>query len=86
MAKNKEINNSDNASVYKEFYIGNKVKVALSIISLLLFIASTIKLVLFMLKTSSKKTAYDATLNKILREYDRVIVNSRKDLNVSKIN
>ena len=80
----KEINNSDNASVYKEFYIGNKVKVALSIISLLLFIASTIKLVLFMLKTSSKKTAYDATLNKILREYDRVIVNSRKDINVSK--
>lgn len=80
----KEINNSDNASVYKEFYIGNKVKVALSIISLLLFIASTIKLVLFMLKTSSKKTAYDATLNKILREYDRVIVNSRKDINVNK--
>lgn len=80
----KEINNSDNVSVYKEFYIGNKVKVALSVICLLLFIASIIKLVLFMLKTSSKKTAYDATLSKILREYDRVIVNSRKDLNVSK--
>ena len=39
-----------------------------------------------MRKTSAKKSLYDVTLSKILREYDRVIVNSKKivDLNNEK--
>ena len=37
---------------------------------------------MFINKTSPKKTLYDLTLAKILREYDRVIVNSKKIVNM----
>ena len=38
---------------------------------------------MFLRKTSTKKTIYDITLSKILREYDRVIVNSRKPIAIT---
>ena len=55
----------------------------LSIISLFISLIFVLKLVLFYKKTSVKKTVYDVELSKILREYDRVIVNSKNvvDLN-----
>ena len=78
-----EINNSDNVNIYKDFNISNKLTLVLSIISLVVALVFITKLMIFLKKTSAKKTIYDVTLSKILREYDRVIVNSKKivDLN-----
>lgn len=79
----KEINNSNNVSVYKDFSISNKVTFVLSIIFFLISLAFLVRLFIFIKKTTAKKTVYDITLSRILREYDRVIVNSKKivDLN-----
>lgn len=79
----KEINNSNNVNIYKDFNISNKITFALSIISFIAMIVFIIKLVIFMNKTAPKKTIYDTTLARILREYDRVIVNSRKLVDLS---
>lgn len=76
----KEINNSDNVKVYKEFNIANKLIFALSMLSLIGAVVFIVKLIIFIKKTSVKKNEYDVELSKILREYDRVIVNSRKDI------
>lgn len=82
----KSVNNDNNARVYKDFSISNKVTFILSFVSFIISIAFVVKLLLFMRKTSAKKNLYDVTLSKILREYDRVIVNSKKivDLNNEK--
>ena len=83
----KSVNNdNNNASVYKDFSISNKVTFILSFVSFIISIAFVVKLLLFIRKTSAKKSLYDVTLSKILREYDRVIVNSKKivDLNNEK--
>lgn len=79
----KDINNSNNVSVYKDFSISNKVTFSLSVLSLLISLVFLVRLFIFIKKTTAKKTIYDITLSKILREYDRVIVNSKKivDLN-----
>lgn len=79
----KEINNSNNVNIYKDFNISNKITFALSIISFIAMIVFIIKLVIFMNRTAPKKTIYDTTLARILREYDRVIVNSRKLVDLS---
>lgn len=78
-----EINNSNNVNIYKDFNISNKITFLFAIISLITAVVFIIRLMLFLKKTSAKKTIYDVTLSKILREYDRVIVNSKKiiDLN-----
>lgn len=78
-----EINNSNNVNIYKDFSISNKIIFSFAIISLIISLVFIIRLMLFLKKTSLKKTIYDITLSKILREYDRVIVNSKKivDLN-----
>lgn len=78
-----EVNNSDNARIYKDFSISNNVTLILSIISIIISIVFIVRLLLFLKKTTSKKTAYDTTLSRILREYDRVIVNSKKMVNIS---
>ena len=83
----KSVNNdNNNARVYKDFSISNKVTFILSFVSFIISITFVVKLLLFMRKTSAKKSLYDVTLSKILREYDRVIVNSKKivDLNNEK--
>ena len=72
-----EVNNSDNAR------ISNNVTLILSIISIIISIVFIVRLLLFLRKTTSKKTVYDTTLSRILREYDRVIVNSKKMVNIS---
>lgn len=79
----KETNNSNNAKIYKDFNISNKVLFALSILSLIGALIYAVLLVTFLRKTSTKKTIYDITLSKILREYDRVIVNSRKPIAIT---
>lgn len=78
-----EVNNSNNVTVYKDFNISNKVTLVLSIISFIIALIFVVRQLVFIKKTSTKKTIYDVTLSKILREYDRVIVNSKKiiDLN-----
>lgn len=78
-----EVNNSDNARIYKDFSISNNVTLILSIISIIISIVFIVRLLLFLRKTTSKKTVYDTTLSRILREYDRVIVNSKKMINIS---
>ena len=79
----KETNNSNNAKIYKDFNISNKVLFAFSILSLIGTLIYIVLLVMFLRKTSTKKTIYDITLSKILREYDRVIVNSRKPIAIT---
>lgn len=79
----KETNNSNNAKIYKDFNISNKVLFAFSILSLIGALIYIVLLVMFLRKTSTKKTIYDITLSKILREYDRVIVNSRKPIAIT---
>ena len=83
----KPVNNSNNnVNVYKSFFISNKVLFGVGIASFIASILFTFKLILFVNKTSVKKSIYDVTLAKILREYDRVIVNSKKMLNVDNSN
>lgn len=78
----KEVNNSDNIRVYKDFSIQNSILFALSLLSLIILVVLVIRLLLFIKKTTSKKSIYDITLSKILKEYDRVIVNSRKMIDI----
>ncbi len=78
----KEVNNSNNARIYKDFSISNQITLALSIISIIISLGFIVRLIMFIKKTSPKKTVYDLTLAKILREYDRVIVNSKKIVNM----
>ena len=79
----KEINNSNTASIYKDFAVSNRITLGLSVLSILISLAFLIKLLIFLRKTSNKKSIYEITLRKLLREYDRVIVNSKNivDLN-----
>ncbi len=79
----KEVNNSDNIKVYKDFSIQNSILFALSLLSLIILVVVVIRLLLFIRKTTSKKSIYDITLSKILKEYDRVIVNSRKMIDIN---
>ena len=76
-------NNNNNVSVYKDFSISNKITFILSFVSFIVSIAFVVRLLIFMHKTSAKKSLYDVTLSKILREYDRVIVNSKKIVDLS---
>ena len=78
----KEVNNSNNVSIYKDFSISNQITLALSIISIIISLGFLVRLIMFINKTSPKKTLYDLTLAKILREYDRVIVDSKKIVNM----
>lgn len=75
-----EANNSYNTKVYRHFSIDHKVLFSLSIFFLIGDIIYISSLVMFLNKTKTKKTIYDITLSKILREYDRVIVNSKKPI------
>ena len=76
----KEINNSDNAEVYQEYNISNKVLFGISIVFMVGSLSSVVMLVLFLIKTTKKKTPYEILLSKILKEYDRVIINSKKNI------
>ena len=79
----KKNNKISDVTVYQDFSITNKFSFILSIIILLSAIVSIVNLVIFVKKTTKKKTIYEITLQKILREYDRVIVNSKKAIDVT---
>lgn len=79
----KEVNNSNNVAVHNNLVVSNKVTIILSVISLLLMFIAIVKLVLFFIKTRTKKTIYDITVSRILREYDRVIVNSKNPIELT---
>lgn len=73
----KGTNNSNNASVYTDVTVSNKLYLTIAIVSFAISVIFLIKLFKFISKTSTKRTIYDVTLSKILKEYDRVIVNSK---------
>ena len=75
-------NNNNNVSVYKDFFISNKITFIIAVVSFAISLGFTIRLLLFLSKTTVKKNLYEATLSKILREYDRVIVNSKKGIDL----
>ena len=64
----KETNNSNNAKIYKDFNISNKVLFAFSMLSLIGALIYAVLLVTFLRKTSTKKTIYDITPNTIPSE------------------
>lgn len=76
----KELNNSDSFVAKTDLSIQNKVLFTFGIIFGIGFLISLALLIKFIGKLSRKKTAYDKTLAKILREYDRIIVESRKPI------
>ncbi len=76
------VNNSSSAAIYTDFAISNKLFLALSFVCVLLMLVTIVSLIIFMIKTSKKKSIYDITLAKILREYDRLIVTSKKDIDI----
>lgn len=79
----KALNNSNNVAIYKDFSIGNSIFLGLSIVGFLAFLISIVRLFVFLKKTTLKKTEYDITLSKILKEYDRVIVNSKNPVDLN---
>ena len=79
----KEVNNINNVKVYKEFSISNVFTFVLAIILLIGMLLFILNLIRFIRKTTVKKTEYDIMLSKILREYDRLIVNTKKDIEVT---
>ena len=74
----KEVNNSNNAAVYSKVVIGNKALFTFTIIFGVISFGFVVLLLLFLRKTSKKKTLYDVKLGRILRDYDKLIVTSKK--------
>ena len=58
------------------------VYILLSIVSIIIFAISTLRLILQLIKYNTKKDSYSYELNKILKEYDKVIV-EMKDCDVN---
>lgn len=76
----KETNNSNTFIAHTNVSIANKKVFYVGLILFVLFLLSLLKLTLLLLKLNRKKTPYDVKLSKILREFDRVIVESKKDI------
>lgn len=74
----KEANNKDNKVVYtNEFSVTNWIYIVLSIISLVLSIIPLMKGIKLISKLGSTKTDYDKFINKILKEYDRLVAETK---------
>ena len=58
------------------------IYILLSIVSIIIFVISTLRLILQLIKYNTKKDSYSYELNKILKEYDKVIV-EMKDCDVN---
>lgn len=76
----KEVNNSNTFKTYTDFDINNKALFSIGILFAILFVIGLVNLITFLSKLSKKKSAYDKTLEKLLREYDRVIVESKNGI------
>ena len=76
----KEVNNSDSLVTNTNVSINSKPLFVLGITLVLFFIVDIVKLIILLSKVAKKKTPYDLKLGKILREFDRIIVESKKDI------
>lgn len=72
----KDISNTSNIIKNKEFKISNIILLCISVLLILGALIYVIKIVLIINKISSKKSAYDKYISKILKEYDRLIAES----------
>ena len=87
----KDINKTSQVIKNSEIIINNYVYLALGTALILIGILETIHLIKLLLLTKNKKTNYDKYINKILNEYDRLIVETTtapnmQDKNIIKIN
>lgn len=73
----KEINNSDTIIAHTDFEIANKPLFTAGVVFGFVFLISLVLLFKFISVLFKKKTKYDKALAKILREYDRIIVETR---------
>ena len=76
----KDVNNSDTFVTHTDLKINNKVLFGIGLAFGALFVVELLRLFIFLGKLSKKKTPYDKALSKLLREYDRIIVESKKDI------
>lgn len=76
----KEVNNSNTIKTYTDFKIKNKPLFSFGILFGIAFVIALVNLIVFLRKLSNKKTPYDKMLSKLLREYDRVIVEVKKNV------
>lgn len=74
----KEINNSDTFVAHTDLVIHNKILFYTGIACGVIFLVALAVLLKFMSVLIKKKTPYDKELARILREYDRIIVATKK--------
>lgn len=72
---NKEVNQSKEINIEPDFMINNKLYLIISAVIFLLLVISLLKLFSKLSELFKKQTTYEKYLNKILRAYDRIIVN-----------
>ncbi|MBR3230278.1 MAG: hypothetical protein IKF91_05595 [Bacilli bacterium] len=87
----KDINKTSQVIKNSEIIINNYINLAIGTASILVGIMEFIHLINLLLLTKNKKTNYDKYINKILNEYDRLIVETTtapniQDKNIIKIN
>lgn len=80
------LDNSDTLNYQTKLVIGNYYLFGSAILSLIIGLYIMVDLVLFLYKTYNNKSEYEKTLNKLLREYDRLIVESPTVINTDDFN
>lgn len=78
-----DINSNSSIVSESDVLIGNDLYITLSIILLILSIFFLLKLIRLLEKSRIKKSSFDKFVNKILREYDRLIVESKTIIDFS---
>lgn len=72
-----DVNETNNFTITPKLSLTNIKNLIISIIFLIISIFLTIKLIHYISLLNSKKSPYDKFINKVLKEYDRLIVISR---------
>lgn len=80
------LDNSDTVTYQTKFVIGNYFLFGSAILSLVIGLYIIADLILFLHKTYNSKSEYEKTINKLLREYDRLIVESPTIINTDDYN
>ena len=78
-----DINSNSSIVSESDVLIGNDLYITLSIILLILSIFFLLKFIRLLEKSRIKKSSFDKYVNKILREYDRLIVESKTIIDFS---
>lgn len=79
-----DINNVSTVISENDFYLKNILYIVVSIVLLVLSMIEAVKLVRLICLLDNKKSKYDRYVNKLLREYDRLIVESYTIVDFSK--